>query len=188
MKCREDIDAILFDMMGVLLFKRDGYIKNQLVDKIDNLIGTVTNDQTFKKDVLKKFHLEESELNDILTKIVDKYRPLESLWSLLPELKRCYKLAIINNGTALTLPGFDKKLDFDKHFDLFVSSAQEGLKKPDNEIFITTTKRLNVDLKRCLFMDDSEQNIQAAKRIGMKTILWDNKEQGFKEFTKLINA
>jgi len=188
MKKLQNIDAILFDMMGVLLFPKKDYMPNNLIDEIDTLVGRVTDDNTFKQETLKKFRLSEDEFSNILTKIVNKYESFQDLWSILPELRKYYKLAIINNGTALTLSQFDKKLNFDKYFDLFISSAREGMKKPDGEIFLTTAKSLGVTPERCLFMDDSEKNIEGAKRIGMQTILWPNKDDGFKSFAKLIGT
>jgi len=184
----QNVDAILFDMMGVLLFQRNDYIPSNLVDEIDTLVGRVTDDIAFKQETLKKFHLSEELFNEVLSKIVEKYEPFLKLWNLLPELRKHYKLAIINNGTALTLPKFDQKLNFSKFFDLFVSSAKEGVKKPDGEIFLTTASRLNVDPGRCLFMDDSEINIEGAKHIGMQTILWPNKNDGYKKLVEMIGT
>ena len=106
---------------------------------------------------------------------------------MLLKLKKYYKLAIVNNGTALTLSQFDQKLNFNKYFDLFISSAKEGKKKPDNEIFLTAAKQLNIAPQKCLFMDDSQENIEGAKRAGMQTILWSNEEDGFRRFIKLID-
>lgn len=188
MKKIQDIDAILFDMMGVLLFPKNDYTPNRLIDEIDAMVGRVTDDHAFKQEILKKFRLNEREFNNILTKIVNKYEPFQDLWNILSELRKYYKLAIINNGTALTLSQFDERLNFDKYFDLFISSAKEGIKKPDGEIFLTTAKRLGVTPEKCLFMDDSEKNIEGAKHIGMQTILWPNKDDGFKNFTKLIGT
>lgn len=182
----KNIDAILFDMMGVLLFQKSGYQPDMLVDQIDALIGHVTDDNAFKRETLKEFHLNELEFNKVITKIVDKYEPFKTIWQLLPELKKYYKLAIINNGTALTLPQFNQKLNFNKYFDLFLSSAREGTEKPDRGIYLTAVKQLGVVPEKCMFMDDLIENINGAKRLGMQTILWLNQEQGFKEFSEFF--
>lgn len=188
MKKVNGVDAILFDLMGVLLFTKSDYRPDPLIDGIDNAIGGVIDDEVFKQEALNKFHLSESDFDEVLTKIVDKYEPFQKLWELLPELRKYYKLAIINNGTALTLPQFNQKLNFNKYFDLFISSAEEGLQKPDAEIYINTAKRLGVALERCLFMDDSKVNIEGAKKVGMQTLLWPNKETGYEKFIKLIGV
>lgn len=179
-----DTKAILFDFMGVLLFRRENYQSEPLVDEIDNLIGQVTNDNIFKEKILTKFHLTDSDFDDILKKIVEKYTPLTSIWKMLPSLRQQFRLAIVNNGTALTLPMFKVKYKLDKNFDLFVSSAIEGIRKPSSEIYLLTSKRLKVQPQECLFMDDSKTNIEAAEKLGMQVIWWENKESGFNQFLR----
>ena len=46
---KSDIKAILFDLMGVLLFKRSDYKPDRIVDEVDQVIGQVTDDNKFKK-------------------------------------------------------------------------------------------------------------------------------------------
>ena len=182
----EKIKAIIFDFMGVLLFVRNDHKPDKMVDEIDNAIGKVTDDEVFKKEIIKKYKLSEKEFNVILCRIVGKYEACKPLWNLLPELKKKYKLAILNNGTALTLSRFRGKYSIDVEFDLFVSSAIEGMKKPDSNIYLLTAKKLGVNPEECLFMDDSELNIEGAKKCGMKTIWWKNQKIGFSEFEHFL--
>lgn len=181
------IKAILFDFMGVLLFKRQDYIPDPLVDAIDKDIGQVTNDVLFKNQTLKKYDLSEAEFEKILQKIDEKYEMNQDLWQLLPELRKKYKLAIINNGTVLTLPMFEKDYHISENFDLYVNSAMEGVKKPDPEIYLLTAKRLGVAPDECLYMDDSIINVEAAEKLGMKGIYWENKEIGRQRFLEFAN-
>lgn len=181
-KKRNDTDAILFDFMGVLMFKRADYQPDQLVDDIDRIIGKSTDDQKFKEDIHKQFQLPEERLQEILEVIVGKYEPFPALWDLLPDLKTQYKLAIVNNGISLTLPRWYVKYGIVKQFDLFVSSAVEGIAKPDPEIYLRTASRLGVDPQRCLFMDDVRQNVEGAGAVGMQGIWWETREKGFQEF------
>lgn len=179
-------EAILFDMIGVLLFQKETYKPNKIVDEIDFQIGQVIDDNLFKQKILKEYNFDDEEFKNILKKIVNKYEPFKELWNIIPELKKKYKIAVINNGTALTLPLFEKKYNFNKNFDIFVSSAKEGIKKPNKNIFLLTCQRLNVDPRNCLFMDDSLENIKGAQKAEMKTIHWKNKNDGFQAFTKFI--
>jgi putative hydrolase of the HAD superfamily len=62
-------------------------------------------------------------------------------------------------------------------FVLFVSSCFVGLRKPDERIY-----RLALDLSQyaaeeCCFIDDRPGNIEAAAKVGMKTVLLMNPEQ-----------
>jgi epoxide hydrolase-like predicted phosphatase len=181
------IKVIIFDFIGVLLFSRVDYKPKKIIDEIDYEIGKVTDDELFKKKMTKKYNLNKIEFNEVLDKIIDKYEPLKPLWTLLPELRKKYKLAVINNGTSLTLPSFKSKYRLDSIFDLFVSSAIEGLKKPDRRIYELTIHKLGCKPEECLLMDDSLLNINGAKKLGMSTIYWETPEIGFEKFTEFID-
>ena len=184
---KNEIKAIIFDFVGVLLFERSGYAPDYYVDEADKAIGRMDNDDEFKAKITKKFSLGEKEFDSLLRRIVNKYEPLLPLWSLLPELRRKYKLAVINNGTALTLAKFQLKYEINEKFDLFISSAIEGIGKPDKEIYLRAAGRLNVKPEDCLFMDDSLKNVRGAQTAGMQTIWWRNRESGFERFVKYLN-
>jgi putative hydrolase of the HAD superfamily len=182
------IKAILFDFMGVLLFPRADYKPDKMVDEIDRAIGKVTDDVIFQKETIEKYDLNEERFNIILDRIVDKYGPFEPLWEMLPEMRKRYKLAIINDGTSLTLPKFRDRYHLEENFDLFVSSAIEGCKKPQENIYQLATSRLGVKPEECLFMDDSLQNIETAARLGMATIHWNDPQASFEEFKRFIGG
>ncbi|MFA5751245.1 MAG: HAD-IA family hydrolase [Candidatus Paceibacterota bacterium] len=183
---KSKIRVIIFDFIGVLLFTKVTYKPNKIIDEIDQVIGKVTNDKLFKKELIKKYNLKEKEFDKILNKIVNKYESFKPLWKLLPSLKKKYKLAIINNGTSLTLKEFKRKYNIDEFFNLFISSAIEGVRKPNSDIYKLATLKLGVKPKECLFMDDSLPNINGAKNFGMKTIYWENPNIGFKKFKEFL--
>lgn len=55
-------------------------------------------------------------------------------------------------------------------FDVIVFSAEEGVKKPDPEIYRRTLARLGVEQKEAIFLDDRLPNIAGERRIGMHAI------------------
>jgi 2-haloacid dehalogenase len=59
---------------------------------------------------------------------------------------------------------------FFKLFDGIVVSGHEGLIKPDPRIFQLFLKRYGYLAEDCVFIDDNEQNIEAAREIGMQVI------------------
>jgi 2-haloacid dehalogenase len=59
---------------------------------------------------------------------------------------------------------------FLKCFDGIVVSGEERLLKPDPRIFDVFLKRFDIAAQDCIFIDDSDANIRAAQRLGMKTI------------------
>jgi HAD superfamily hydrolase (TIGR01509 family) len=173
------IQALLFDFVGVLLHQKEQHALDEIVDAVDTLVGQVTNDNQFRRTVCSRYHLNETAFQDILARIVDKYEPFQPLWNILPELRSRYKLAIINNGTFLTFPLFDARFGIKEKFDLFLSSAVEGVRKPDARIYQRACESLVVSPETCLFMDDDAQNVEGARRLGMQAIHWEDPAEGF---------
>ena len=62
--------------------------------------------------------------------------------------------------------GFDLRGTFDE----VVLSAEHGVRKPDPVIFQLVLDRLGVAAGECLFVDDSEENLAAAQRLGISTL------------------
>jgi putative hydrolase of the HAD superfamily len=136
--------------------------------------------------VRQRYRLTEAEFEGLLARIAAKYAPFELLWELLPALRKRYKLGIINNGTYLTHRLFNARLGLDSTFDLFLSSAQEGIAKPAAEIFERGCQRLGVTPEQCLFMDDAEANVRGARQIGMQAIHWPDHAAGFQAFLEWL--
>ena len=183
------IKAILFDMVGVLIFKKRNYfpkIKNQLnAEKIEKLYNHV-DDEKLLLDIKEKLGLTDREINEALPFIPQKYEKFKKLWNLLPKLKKKYKIAVINNGNSLADKYWNQKFNF-RIFDVFINSAKEGIKKPDPKIYLLTCKKLRVKPENCLFIDDLSENIKTARKLKMKTILWNSKKYSYKKFVALVN-
>jgi HAD superfamily hydrolase (TIGR01509 family) len=180
------IDVILFDFVGVLLFPRRDYEADPTVEAIDAMIGQVTDDTEFRRAVQTGYQIDDPAFQEILACIVEKYEAYPLLWDLLPRLRQNYRLGIINNGTKLTFPHFDAKLKIGERFDAFISSAEEGVRKPDPRIYLRACQRLDTKPRACLFMDDSEENVLGAQWVGMQTLHWKNRTEGYQEFLRVI--
>ncbi|WP_459646432.1 HAD family hydrolase [Kitasatospora sp. Ki12] len=61
--------------------------------------------------------------------------------------------------------------DLDGTFDAVVLSADHGVRKPEPEAFQIVLDRLGVSAEECLFVDDSEDNLFAAQRLGFTPVL-----------------
>lgn len=55
------------------------------------------------------------------------------------------------------------------HFDVFVESVVEGVRKPDPEIYRRTIDRLGLEPKETLMLDDLGENLKTARALGMMT-------------------
>ena len=59
------------------------------------------------------------------------------------------------------------RADFPGLFDTVVISGECGMRKPEEGIFVHTTKILGLEPRECVFIDDIEANVAAAVACGM---------------------
>ena len=61
-------------------------------------------------------------------------------------------------------------LPVDDLFEVIVDSAFVGMRKPDPRIYELTVERIGVPAEACLFIDDMEINVAAARDVGMTAV------------------
>jgi putative hydrolase of the HAD superfamily len=107
----------------------------------------------------------------------------EPMLELMRELRgRGYRMAILTNNVREWEEHWRAKLPIDEIFELVVDSAWVGMRKPEPEIYQLTLERLGaVDPAYCLFVDDNELNVDAARRLGMRAVHFRSNEQAIPE-------
>jgi HAD superfamily hydrolase (TIGR01509 family) len=73
-------------------------------------------------------------------------------------------------------------------FDLVIFSAEVQLAKPDERIYHLVCTRLGVQPEQAVFMDDVQENIEGARRIGMQGIQFKTPEQALNDLQSLLNG
>jgi len=92
----------------------------------------------------------------------------------LEELKKSYRLFLLSNTNEIHRIKFHEDFENDfgySFYDLFEHnfySHEMGMSKPDPQIYLKTLKEADIIAEETLFIDDMEENIEAAKVIGMK--------------------
>jgi len=111
---------------------------------------------------------------------------LPYLDEVLKELKRRgYKLGIITN-TVISREEHVRmalrRIDIEKYFDVIVTSVDVGFNKPDERIFLTALKGVNVKPEEAVMVGNRiSADILGGNRIGMKTILFKWNERYLNE-------
>jgi putative hydrolase of the HAD superfamily len=107
----------------------------------------------------------------------------EPMLELMRELRRRgYRLAILTNNVREWEEMWRAKLPIDEIFEFVVDSAWVGMRKPEPGIYQLTLKRLgSVDPGECLFVDDNELNVQAARELGMQAVHFQSNAQAIAE-------
>jgi putative hydrolase of the HAD superfamily len=80
-----------------------------------------------------------------------------------------YKTSILSNAD-LTLEQRMAEAKLDRLFDDIISSAVVGLAKPDERIYRLAAERLQLQPEECVFIDDLDRNVDAARAVGMSAI------------------
>jgi HAD superfamily hydrolase (TIGR01509 family) len=81
-------------------------------------------------------------------------------------------------------------LPVDEIFELVVDSAFVGTRKPEREIYEITLERLGGGYapSECLFVDDVEVNVEAARALGMSAVHFVDNEQAIGEIEAHLSA
>ncbi len=83
-----------------------------------------------------------------------------------------YKVYLLSNYPVQMAKVHWAKMDFMDELDGYIISAQEHLSKPDPAIYRLLEKKFGIDLTESVFIDDREDNVAAAGKLGMKEILF----------------
>jgi 2-haloacid dehalogenase len=87
----------------------------------------------------------------------------------------------LSNWSAETFRRVRPRYTFLDWFDVIVISGELGLVKPDPRIFTTLLARTGRAAGECLFVDDGEDNVVAARALGFDAIRFESPEQLRKE-------
>ena len=110
--------------------------------------------------------------------------PNEPMIELMRDLRgRGYRMALLTNNVREWEPLWRSMMPVDEIFELVVDSAFVGMRKPEREIYELTLEHLGdgVGAEECLFVDDVEHNIEAARELGMTAVHFRSNEQAIPE-------
>jgi 2-haloacid dehalogenase len=96
---------------------------------------------------------------------------------ILKSLKGRYRLLGLSNWSGETFPVAQARFEFLKDFEAILVSGHEKLIKPDPKFYQLLETRHRVVPAEAVFIDDVQKNIDAAARLGFRTIRFENPEQ-----------
>lgn len=97
--------------------------------------------------------------------------PIEGSVEILQELReRPVRLLALTNWSAETFPVARDSFAFLQAFEGIVVSGEEGVAKPDPEVFEIVLRRYDVDPARAVYVDDSPRNVAAAAELGLTAL------------------
>jgi len=104
--------------------------------------------------------------------------PIQPTVDILYDLKlRGHTLYGLTNWSAEKFKLIRSLYEFFDLLDDIVISGEVKLVKPDPRIYTLLLEKIGVKPEACLFIDDSQKNIQAAEKLGFGTVLFESPEQ-----------
>jgi putative hydrolase of the HAD superfamily len=77
---------------------------------------------------------------------------------------------------------------FPELFDGVVISGDEGIHKPQPEIFRLGAERIGIAPEQCVFVDDLRENCEGAEQVGMTAVLHRGAERTLPELESLLGV
>ncbi len=77
---------------------------------------------------------------------------------------------MLTNNVREWEPRWRAKLPIDEIFETVVDSAFVGIRKPDPAIYAIVLERLGLPAEACVFVDDLEPNVDAARGLGFAVV------------------
>jgi len=176
-------------MDGTLLDKYfDDYFWEHLVPEKYAEIHDITFGRA-KEELMKKYKVHEGTLNwtdldfwsnqlkiDIpamkeqIKHLIEVHPHVENFLRMLGKEKK--KVFLVTNAHYKSIDLKFKKTLIGKYFDAVLTSFDAGYPKEDIKFWEVAEKRLGFDKGKTLFIDDTEEILKAAKKFGIKYILY----------------
>jgi len=104
--------------------------------------------------------------------------------------ERGFRMAILTNNVREWEELWRAKLPLDEIFEVIVDSGWVGMRKPDPAIYGLVVERLGEGLEPsdCLFVDDNEQNVHAARALGMTAVHFRETEQAIEDIRAAVES
>ena len=143
------------------------------------------------EEILEMFYSVEPDLKDEIKEAFNRVGECMTRcdyaipW--IEELKeRGYKVYYLSNYSEHLMQANPDVLDFLPHMDGGVFSCYVQLIKPDPEIYRTLMDKYDLKTEECVFIDDREDNVFAARELGMQAIRFEDYEQAKEELAELL--
>lgn len=165
-----------FIRLGVKDFKSmyDQFSADELFAKFET--GSVTQDHFYKEMISRDDTLTADSITNAWNAMLLNFRVKS--FHFLEELAKKYNLYLLSNTNIIHKTSFDEiftretgEQSIDHYFKKVYYSHQVGLRKPDADIFEFLLKDAGIKAEETLFIDDTHNNIEAAKNLGIKTHL-----------------
>lgn len=117
-------------------------------------------------------------LEDLKTTIRENLnQPVEGTMQIIRKLKNNYQLILLSDHMEEWMEYIKENNQDINIFDRKIFSYDIGSLKSDNQTFERVLKQTQIEASETLFIDDYEKNVNAAQKVGIKGIIFQNAKQ-----------
>lgn len=184
------IKAILFDLGGVIYKHPKNVIPHVLASvykiplkkaideyakyRLNYFTGRLATNNLIA-NLNRDFHVNKpiAEIKELWLKYYKKLAiPDRNMLRLLRKLRKNYRVILFTNTTQMN-DLFNNKSGIYNYFDDLFLTFKMGVGKPEVASFNYVLRRIKFKPEECLFIDDKEDNINAASKLSFQTILFN---------------
>lgn len=125
----------------------------------------------------------------MLTDFVNRFESNSSIWPIIEASQKIYKIGLLTNMYPRMLDTIKQRhLIPNIKWDTIVDSSIVGVQKPEEKIFKIAEKMAKTEPELIAFIDNSPEHVEAAKKRGWKTVLYDpqNQEESNTKIVELL--
>ena len=185
---------VVFDLGGVLLtWKPDQIIKRKFKERevqkivMDEVIchpdwveldkGTLDRNKAIERAAIRT-GLHPSEIKKLMQLVPYSLIPVPETLELIRSVKKIgNRVFVLSNMHIDSIDFIEQKYPFWDVFDGMVISCRVRMVKPESEIYEHLLEEFDLMIERTIFIDDSHENLEAASKLGMRIIKFENPSQ-----------
>ena len=197
------INTVIFDIGGVLVdfgrehfFEQFGHSSEMCRKLYESTIagpywkefdrGVLTDEEVIDRFASYAPELER-EIRESMKNVHGVVRRMDAAIPWIRKIKESGRKTLYLSNYSMKVAGENADaMDFLPYLDGGVLSCDYHVIKPDPVFYRILIDKYDLDPARCVFLDDLEDNIAAAKELGFHTILVRNHEQAAADLEKLL--
>ena len=198
------INTIIFDLGNVLINWDPKLLYNKLFDSeektnhfLANICTLAWNEEqdagrslkAGTKALIEQYPQHKTEIEAYYSRWEEMLNgPIEGTVEIFKKLKATgkYKFYALTNWSSELFPVALREFDFLNWFNGIVVSGDEGIRKPEAAFFQILFDRYQVKPADAVFIDDNLRNVEAARKMRIKSIRFTSPEELEKELKEIL--
>ncbi len=196
------IRGIIWDFAGVLLHTMRGTFNSMMAERLEvpledvnRVMSSPENDQwdlgeiddnAFFDYIIREIGLPTEKKAVLANFVRDDFYVDQGLIEEIHKLRENYITVLLTNFPAHLNKFLETGWDVEVAFDHIIASCDVKLLKPDKRMYRLALDAIGCKPKEAVFIDDREENVAAARKMGVEGILFKSKMQTLKTLMNIL--